>query len=206
MISSYKKISKKYGLTGYVFALPWIIGFGIFYVVPMLNLLYYSFTDFNLIGKPDWIGFNNYTRMIFDPKILQSLKVTSLFVIASVIPRLAFALFIAIKLNRKHRGIGFYRTIYYIPSILGGSVAVAVMWRLLFTRDGVVNGLLALIGIQSDISYIGNPDTALWTIVLLAVWQFGSSMLIFLAGLKNIPNTYYEAAAIDGAGSLSRFF
>lgn len=200
-----RTISKKYGLTGYLFASPWIIGFSIFFVIPIINLLYYSFTDFNLMANPVWIGLENYKRMLGDPKIWQALKVTTIYVIFSVIPRLAFALFIAIKLNQKRKGIGIYRTIYYIPSILGGSVAVAVLWRVLFTRDGVVNALLGLVGIHSNISYIGHPDTALGTIILLAIWQFGSSMLIFLAGLKNISQTYYEAAAIDGAGSFSRF-
>lgn len=200
-----RAISEKYGLTGYLFASPWIIGFSIFFVIPIINLLYYSFTDFNLIENPAWIGLENYKRMLTNPKIWQALKVTTFYVIFSVIPRLAFALFIAIKLNQKRKGIGIYRTIYYIPSILGGTVAVAVLWRMLFTRDGVINELLALVGIHSNISYIGHPDYALGTIILLAIWQFGSSMLIFLAGLKNISPTYYEAAAIDGAGSFSRF-
>lgn len=200
-----KKNNKKIVLGGSVFALPWIIGFIVFYVVPIFNLMYYSFTDFNLFNEPTWIGLNNYKDILNDPKIWQSLKVTSLYVVFSVVPRLGFALMIAVRLNQKRRGIGIYRTIFYIPSILGGSVAVAVLWRMLFSRDGVINTLLGIVGIQSDISYIAHPDTALGTLILLAIWQFGSSMLIFLAGLKNISNSYYEAAAIDGAGSFSRF-
>lgn len=201
-----KSRNKNQWLTGYVFALPWIVGFALFYVVPILSLIYYSFTDFNMIGTPEWSGLSNYKKMLFDdPKILQSFKVTALYVICSVIPRLAFALLVAINLCKKHRGVGIYRTIFYIPSILGGSVAVAVLWKMIFTREGVVNTLLGVIGIQSDISYIGDPRTALGTIILLGIWQFGSSMLIFLAGLKNISGTYYEAAAIDGAGSWNRF-
>ena len=193
-------------VSGYLFLMPWVIGFLLFYAVPMLNLLYYSFTDFNLLNDPVFIGLDNYKRMFFDdPKVWQSLKVTTLYVVLSVIPRLVVALLIAVLLNKKHRGVGFYRTVYYIPSILGGSVAVAVLWRMIFSGDGVINSLLGLIGITTDISYIGNPDTAMMTLVLLAIWQFGSSMLIFLAGLKNIPDTYYEAAAIDGAGSFARF-
>lgn len=208
MKNTVKKINKfidQHKLTGYIFASPWIIGFSIFFIIPILNLIYYSFTDFNLIADPSWVGLENYQHLLIDPKILKALKVTVSYVIFSVIPRLAFALFIAIKLNQKRKGIGIYRTIYYIPSILGGSVAVAVLWRMLFTRDGVINSLLGLIGIHSGISYIGNPKTALSTIILLAIWQFGSSMLIFLAGLKNISPTYYEAAAIDGAGRFSIF-
>ncbi len=112
---------------------------------------------------------------------------------------------IAIRLNKKRKFIGVYRTIYYLPSLLGGSVAIAVMWRLIFSSKGVINSLLSVIGLDSSISYIGHPDTAIWTLVLLAIWQFGSSMLIFLAGLKNIPDNYYEAASIDGASKAMVF-
>lgn len=201
-----KSLIKKYGLTGYFFASPWIVGFILFYVIPIISLAYYSFTDYSIIGEPVWVGLENYKKMLFDdPKIWQSMKVTVTYVLLSVFPRLAFALFIAVKLSKKHRGIGIYRTIYYIPSILGGSVAVAVLWRMIFVRNGVINTILALIGIESEISYIAHPDYAFGTIILLSIWQFGSSMLIFLAGLKNIPNSYYEAAAIDGANSFRRF-
>lgn len=194
-------------LEGYIFIAPWIIGFLIFFFVPMIQLLYYSFTDFNLLSAPHWVGLDNFKRMFFnDSKIWKSLTVTFFFVFASVIPRLVFALFVAIRLNQKHRFIGVYRTIYYLPSILGGSVAVAVMWRQVFSSDGVLNSLLRLIGIDASISYIGNPNTAIWTLVLLAIWQFGSSMLIFLAGLKNIPVMYYEAASMDGANSWQKFY
>jgi multiple sugar transport system permease protein len=135
-----------------------------------------------------------------------SLRVTFFYVLVMVPLRLAFALFIAMLLNTKRKFLGLYRTFYYIPSIVGGSVAVSIVWKQIFGKDGVAMSLLAAIGIEQKLSFIGNPDTAIWTIILLGVWQFGSSMLIFLAGLKQIPSSLYESALIDGANAWSRFW
>jgi multiple sugar transport system permease protein len=193
-------------ISGYVFILPWVVAFLAFYIIPVIMSFYYSFTRYNIFSPPRWIGVRNYVTMFFqDEKFWQSLKVT-LFLVAMLVPlRLTFALAIAILLSRKHRFIGLYRAVYYIPSIVGGSVAIAVIWRQLFDRAGALNSLLNAVGIPSDVAWIGNPYTAIWTIILLMVWQFGSSMLIFLAGLKNIPATYYEAAVVDGANSWQKF-
>jgi multiple sugar transport system permease protein len=144
--------------------------------------------------------------MLTDPLFWQALKVTFTYAFVSVPARLVFAFFVAVLFKRGSRMIRFYQAAYYLPSLVGGSIAVAVMWRRMFMSDGVVNALLRAIGINSSVSWIARTDTALWILVILAVWQFGSSMLIFLAGLRQIPKTYYEAASIDGAGWIRQFF
>ncbi|RTE10885.1 carbohydrate ABC transporter permease [Paenibacillus whitsoniae] len=201
-------IQKRYeNSVGYTFILPWIIGFLAFTLIPMGCLIYFSFTKYDLLSAPKWIGLDNYLTIFkSDGKFLQSLKVTLIYVFIGTPLRLAVALAIAMLLNTKHRLIGVYRTVFYIPSIIGGSVAVAVMWGLLFSRTGAINSLIGvLFGRTPDISWVGDPSTALGSLVLLSMWQFGSSMVIFLAGLKNIPASYYEAAVMDGAGGFQRF-
>nr|WP_244852516.1 sugar ABC transporter permease [Bacillus sp. J14TS2] len=190
---------------GFSFIAPWLLGFLGFVIGPMIASLYLSFTDYDILSSPNWIGLDNYVRMFTeDPRFITSLKVTFLFVFISVPLKLAFALFIAMLFNGNHKGVGFYRTVYYVPSIIGGSVAVAVMWRQLFGQNGAINDILAYIGIKG-INWVGSPDTALSTLVLLVVWQFGAPMLIFLAGLKQIPTELYEAASVDGANWWRKF-
>jgi multiple sugar transport system permease protein len=187
-------------LWGNVFLIPWFLGFFGLTLGPMLVSLYLSFTDFPLLSEPTWVGAANYVKMFTDdPRFLQSVKVTLLYVAISVPIELAFALFLALVLNRGINGIGTYRAIYYIPSLLGGSVAVAVMWRQIFSADGLVNRLLAMVGVQGP-SWISTPDFSLYTLIALTVWQFGSPMVIFLAGLRQIPAELYDSAAVDGAG------
>ncbi|GIP14140.1 sugar ABC transporter permease [Paenibacillus macerans] len=165
-----------------------------------------SYTDYNLLNKPSFIGLSNYTRMFFaDETFWKSLRVTFTYVLFLVPLRLIFALLVAMLLNSKRKFLGVYRTLFYIPSIVGGSVAVSVVWKQLFGNDGVAMALLALIGIEQKVSFVGNPATALGTIIALGVWQFGSSMLIFLAALKQIPASLYESAMIDGANRWVRF-
>jgi multiple sugar transport system permease protein len=193
-------------IAGWVFISPWLCGFIGFIVLPMFASLYLSFTKYDLLSAPQWIGLSNYLRMFTDdPLFLKSLGVTVYYVFLAVPLRLLFALLIAMLLCRKHRFINVYRTIYYIPSLLGGSVAISVTWRMLFGTSSPLHIILRLFGLPR-MSFVGMPHTAMLTIILLAVWQFGSSMLIFMAGLKNIPDSYYEAAAVDGAGSWTRFF
>jgi multiple sugar transport system permease protein len=192
---------------GYIFISPWLIGFFLITIIPVLASLYFSFTEYDLLSAPIYNGIKNYVEMLTkDQTFWKSLKVTLYFVFTSVPLRLAFALFVAMLLTVKTRMSGIYRTIFYIPSIIGGSIAIAVLWRRLFDARGVINSVLKLVGIDSDISWIGNENTAIWTLIILAVWQFGSSMLIFLAGLKQIPDSYYEAADIDGANALQKFY
>lgn len=202
-----KSRALKDNLSGYAFILPFIIGFTTFTVVPMLISLYLSFTNYDLFTTPTWIGLGNYKEMFFgDEKFWKSLSVTFYYVLAGVPLRLMFALFVAMLLNQNMKGIGIYRVLFYLPSIIGGSVAVAIMWRNIFGNEGVINALLFFMGIDNKILWYQDPTSALWTLILLAVWQFGSSMLIFLAGLKNIPPTYYEAASVDGANAIRKFF
>lgn len=198
---------KSANVLGYCLISPWLIGFFVMFLIPMCISLYYSFTDYNLLSEPNFIGIQNYVRMFTDdPDFWQALKVTFVYVLILVPCRLAFALLVAMLLNAKRRGGGIYRTLYYIPSIIGGSIAVSIVWKQLFGNNGVAMSLLALAGIDQKVSFIGNPDTALGTLVLLGVWQFGSSMLIFLSALKQIPGSLYESAKVDGANGFVTFW
>ncbi|MDB5560690.1 MAG: transporter permease, partial [Hyphomicrobiales bacterium] len=185
---------------GYLFLLPWFIGFFGLTVGPILTSLYLSFTNFDLLTQPDWVGNANYVRIFTaDPKFAASMRVTLFFVVFSVPLKLAFALAVALLLNRGMRGLPLYRAVFYLPSLLGASVAIAVLWRQLFAGNGMVNALLHVFGIEGP-SWISNPRYSLWTLIVLSVWQFGSPMIIFLAGLRQIPTDMYEAASLDGAG------
>jgi multiple sugar transport system permease protein len=210
----------------YMFLAPWLLGLLVLTVYPMAYSLWLGFTNYDFT-KPDttqWIGLGNYIKMFgplfdiskftvstgevmrADPYYLKSLSVTFTYVFVSVPLKLLFALAVAMLMNQKLRGVSFYRAVYYIPTLLGGSVAVAVMWRKLFEKDGLVNGLLGSLGFTNLPSWITNPHFALGTLILLSVWQFGSSMIIFLAGLKQIPEEFYEAASVDGANKRQQFF
>lgn len=190
----------------YLFLLPWLIGFFALTVGPMISSLYLSFTYYDVLSPAKWIGLDNYEKMFTDDsRLVKSLGVTFTYVFTSVPVRLAFALLIALLLNKGLRGVGFYRTVYYIPSLLGGSVAIAVLWRKIFGGNGIVNAfLLDVFGWQAP-DWIANPKFALYSIVTLAAWQFGASMIIFLAGLKQIPTELYEAAQVDGAPIVQQF-
>ncbi|MBY0162512.1 sugar ABC transporter permease [Paenibacillus lautus] len=202
-----KRLRENEHITGYVFSAPFVLGFLIFTLYPILSSLYYSFTNYNLMEAPRWLGLGNYERLFLeDDKIGKSFQVTFTYVFASVPLRLIFALFVAMILNTATKAVGLYRSAFYLPSLIGGSVAVAIMWQQIFGDKGLVNSALSLFGIHSTTSWIGNPSTALWTLIALSIWQFGSSMIIFLAGLKNIPKDYYEAASVDGANAVHRFF
>ena len=191
---------------GYLFLLPWFLGFFGLTLGPMISSLFLSFTNFDLLTAPDWVGLENYQRIFTnDPKFAASMRVTLFFVVFSVPLKLAFALAVALLLNRGMKGLPFYRAVFYLPSLLGASVAIAVLWRQLFAGDGVVNDALALIGIQGP-AWISNPRYSLWTLVVLSIWQFGSPMIIFLAGLRQIPQDMYEAASLDGAGKWRQFW
>jgi multiple sugar transport system permease protein len=167
--------------------------------------LYLSFTDYSLIQAPSWVGLENYARMLSDPRLHKSLAVTFTYVFVGVPLQLIAALAIAMLLNEGMKGLAFYRSIFYLPSMLGASVAIAVLWRQMFEVDGLVNQVLRLFGIPATTSWIGDPQYALWTIILLHVWTFGSPMVIFLAGLRQIPGMYYEAASVDGASRWNQF-
>jgi len=174
-------------------------------VGPMLASLYLSFTNYDLFTSPKWIGLDNYRQMFTsDTRLLHAAEVTGKFVLLSVPIKLGLALAVAMLLNRKRRGQGIYRSAFYAPSLLGTSVAVALVWRVLFSDSGVVDRALGLVGIHTG-GWISNPSYALLTLVALAAWQFGAPMVIFLAGLKQIPRDLYDAAAVDGAGKWRTF-
>jgi len=195
------------GVHGYLFLMPWLIGFFGLTLGPTLASLYLSMTNYDLLSDPQWIGMENYVRIATaDPKFVTSMQVTFFYVVLSVPLKLAFALGVAMLLNKGIRGLPLYRAMFYLPSLLGASVAIAVLWRQIFGTDGLVNTIvMALFGVQGP-SWISDPDTALYTLVFLSVWQFGSPMIIFLAGLRNIPQDVYEAASLDGAGKARQFW
>ena len=193
-------------VTGYLFLLPWLVGFLGLVLGPMVASLWLSLTKYDLLTPPRWIGGQNYLDLLSDPRYLQSVRVTLTYVGVAVPLRLVFALLLAMVLNRGLRGLDLYRAIYYVPSLLGASVAIAILWRQLFGGDGVLNQVLRLVGWQDPPAWVVNPRFAIFTLVVLAIWEFGSPMVIFLAGLRQIPRELYEAAMVDGAGWLSRFF
>lgn len=190
---------------GLAYLSPYIIGLIMFTAFPFISSFVMSFTDYDLMTSPEFIGIENYRYMLTEDDIFwKSMSVTFLYVFLTIPVKLAFALGIAFILNFKLRGIGFFRTAYYIPSILGSSIAIAVLWRALFAIDGVLNGALGFIGID-PINWLGEPAFALFSITLLRAWQFGSAMVIFLAALQNVPQSQYEAAMIDGASKWQMF-
>ncbi|MFC4070529.1 carbohydrate ABC transporter permease [Actinoplanes subglobosus] len=196
-------IRKRQDWAGYVFLLPWFGGM-VFMVVPFVASLYLAFTDYDLLTPPRWAGLANFEAMLGDVELHQSLKVTFVYTLVSVPASLAVALAVAIVLDRGVRGLAIYRSIYYLPSLLGGSVAIVMLWRYLFGYDGIVNGFLSWFGIDGP-AWTTDPDHALTTLILLHVWTFGAPMVIFLAGLRQIPAMYYEAASMDGASRWRQF-
>ena len=189
---------------GLVYILPWLIGMVFLTLYPFINALIISFTDYNLVRDPNFIGLANYTKLFKDEHFLGTLTATLKYTVITVPLQLAFALFIAYILNFKLKGINFFRTAYYIPSLLGGNVAVAVLWRFLFQQDGLINRIIGVVGIQ-PVAWLSSPGGAMSVIIILKVWQFGSAMLIFLAALKDVPQDLYEAASVDGSTKLHSF-
>lgn len=199
---------KKFGKNniGFVFIIPWLIGFLVFKAYPFLSSLYYSFTDYNLFtGMSDGFTLQNY-KDVFTVAVEKTALITTFKYAFMTVPmKLVFALFIAYILNFKLKGVNLFRTIYYIPSILGGSVAIAVLWKALFNDNGLIRSGFALLGIDAP-HFMSDPKWALLMISILRVWQFGSAMVVFLAALKGVPTELYEAAAIDGASKTRQFF
>jgi len=205
-IKAQKRPFRFKNIEGFFYVLPWVIGFLWLQLYPFLSSLYYSMTDFSMFREPRWIGFENYIRLFtIDPDFWHSLRVTAIFAFMVVPGKLLLALIVAMILSMKMRGMNLYRTIYYLPSILGGSIAVSILWRIMFMRSGIINQLIAPLGF-GPVDWLGNPDIALFTISMLSIWQFGSSMVIFLAALKQIPVSLYESATVDGASKIRIFF
>lgn len=204
--SGWRKFRYSDMTVGHVFASPFIFGFICFSLIPILTSFYYAFTDYSMGSKSvTWIGGKNFAQLLTDDIFLKSLGITLKYVFISVPLKLAFALFVAFLLTRKSKLVTLYRSLYYVPSLVGGSVAVALVWKQLFARKGLFNSILSEMGLNT-INWFGDEKLALYPLILMSVWQFGSSMIIFAAGLKEIPTTYYEAAEIDGANGFQRFF
>ncbi|MEU8302758.1 sugar ABC transporter permease [Actinomadura sp. NPDC048955] len=197
--------SRSQAWTAHLFLAPWFVGLFAITLGPMIASLYLSFTDYSLLSEAHWVGLKNYDTMFTaDDRFTNSLKVTTTYVVVSVPLQLAFALGLAMALDRGLRGLSFYRSVFYLPSLLGGSVAISILWRKIFGTDGIVNTFLGWFGYHGQ-GWVTSPDTALWTLIVLHVWTFGAPMVIFLAGLRQIPRSLYEAARVDGAGRLRQF-
>lgn len=195
----------KESLAGYGFLAPWLIGFFGLTIIPMVYSLYLSFTRYDIFSAPSWIGLDNYIRLFTnDPAFIQSAQITLVYVLVGTPVTLLAALGVAMLLNFRDKGAGFFRSSFYAPSLIGGSVSVAIVWRAMFASDGPVDNGLSLFGIELG-GWIGNPSLVLPAMILLSIWQFGATMVIFLAGLKQIPKELYEAAEMDGAGPFHRF-
>ncbi|TWD73118.1 carbohydrate ABC transporter membrane protein 1 (CUT1 family) [Kribbella amoyensis] len=192
------------GRAAHIFLIPWQLGFLLITAVPLFASLYLAFTDYDILNPPEWTGLENFRRMVQDDQFWASVKVTLVYVLVSVPLQLGFALLLALILDRGLKGLAFYRSAFYLPSLLGTSVAIAILWREIFGDDGLINKGLGLLGIQGE-SWLQNPNTALATLIVLNVWTFGSPMVIFLAGLRQIPDELYEAAKVDGAGVWRQF-
>ena len=190
----------------YAFLTPWLLGMVLLTLGPMLYSLYLSFTRYDLLSDPKWVGFANFVQMFTtDSRYLKSVGVTLVYVLVSVPLLLVVSLLLALLLNKGMRFLTAYRVLFYVPSLIGASVAIAALWRMIFGADGIINQALAVFGIHHS-SWVGSPHDALTTLIILAVWAFGSMMVIFLAGVRQVPRELYEAAAIDGAGVFRKFF
>ena len=192
--------------TGFLFVLPFVLGVLLFKLFPFFTSFALSFTQYDIIDPPQWVGLQNYRELFGDdPLFRKSLGVTLLFAVLAVPLRVGFALLVAHVLNYKLRGIHFFRSAFYLPSILGGSIAVAVLWRFIFSKYGLVNLVLVKLGLE-PVAWLADETYSMWTIVLLFTWQFGSAMVIFLAALQNVPASLYEAAECDGASKIQQFW
>ncbi|WP_137991764.1 carbohydrate ABC transporter permease [Streptomyces vilmorinianum] len=200
-----RRRDRRENLAGYLFMSPWITGFLLLTAGPMTASLYFAFTDYNLFDAPKWIGFGNFTEMFGDPRWRHSVSVTLWYVAIGTPLKLALALGVALLLAQSRRGQGFYRAAFYAPSLIGASVSVAIVWKAIFSDGAVVDRAQStLFGLDVG-GWIGDPQWILYALVALTVWQFGAPMVIFLAGLKQVPQELYEAAEVDGAGPWRRF-
>lgn len=190
---------------GYAFLTPWLLGFVLLTAGPMIASLYLAFTDYNLFAPPQWVGLDNFRMLFQDPNYLKAWQVTGIYVLFGTPVKLASALAVAMLLNARHRGQGFYRSAFYLPSLVGASVSIAIVWKAMFIDNGIVDRMQQAVGIEGG-GWVGDPSRTMPMLVLLTVWQFGAPMVIFLAGLKQVPLELYEAASVDGAGPVRKFW
>lgn len=196
---------KREAILGYIFLLPWLVGFLAFLVGPMIASIYLSMTNYKMISAPVWIGLDNYERMLSDPLVKHSLTVTIKYTAFAVPLGMAAAMAVAVLLNQKIRFSGIFRTVFYLPSVISG-VAVALVFAWIFNyRFGILNYFLSLVGIDGP-NWLGSPRYALWAFVVMSLWGIGGNVVIYLAGLQGVPVALHEAATIDGAGAWTRFW
>lgn len=197
---------RRESLWGYVFISPWLIGFIIFTVGPMIASLFLSLTSYNITTAPVFIRLDNYIKLFTaDPKFWHSLGVTVKFAAIAIPLNLVFGFVLALLLNQNVPGVSFWRTIYYLPSVIAG-VAVAILWSLIFNpRFGILNWLLSLVGIDGP-GWLASPDWAVPALIIMSLWSVGGGMIIYLSGLQSIPTALYEAAELDGANGWQRLF
>ncbi len=191
--------------TGLVLISPFILGFVIFILYPFVCSFVTGLTDYDNIHQPEFVGFENYRNMLSDSDFLNAVGVTLRYMLFFVPLKIIVSLFTALLLSLEIKGMGIFRTVFYIPSVLGANLAVVIMWQYLFTYDGLVNQFLEIIGL-SPVSWYGNPDCSIFIIIFLRLWEFGSAMIIFLTALRDIPEEYYDAAKVDGCGKVKSFF
>lgn len=196
---------RKRDYQAYLYIAPWLIGLLVLQLFPFMKSLYLSFTEYTIGGTARWIGLDNYIKLFTkDREFWNSLRVTLVYTFVTVPLKVFLALMIAVFLNRDIKGINLIRTLYYIPSLFGGSVAISILWKLMFLEKGVLNSWLQAIGLPT-VSWLGSTSTALFVICFLEIWMFGSSMVMFLAALKQVPRSLCEAAELDGAGKVQIF-
>jgi multiple sugar transport system permease protein len=193
-------------ISGYLMAAPWIVGFLVFVAGPMIASGYLSFTRWDLFTAPRWVGLDNYVTLLSDDaNFLRSLKVTSIYAFVGVPLQVTVGLILAALLNQEIRFLGLFRSIYYLPSVVGG-ISVAIMFRWIFgTQNGIINASLRALGFQGP-SWLGDPNWVLVAFILMSIWGAGQAMLIYLGALQGVPTELYEAADVDGAGPLTKFF
>ncbi len=197
-------LTRREAIMGYVFISPWLFGLVVFLIGPILASLYLSFTEYKPGLMPVWLGLSNYTRMFGDDLFYHSLRVTSVYTLLSVPIGLLTALGLAVLLNQGVRGLRFFRTAFYLPSLISG-VAVAIVFAWFFNKQfGVINFFLGLLGINGP-NWLGDPDWTLPAFILMSLWGVGGTVVIFIAALQGVPMELYEAAELDGATSWRRF-
>lgn len=204
--TKHRRYSRKDIIWGYLMIAPLMIGLFIFYLWPLCQTFYLSFTEWGAFGKYHWSGLSNYQQLLQDPELLGALRNTLVFTIILVPSSIILSIVVAVLLNQKIRGVGIYRTLYFLPAVTMPA-AIALVWKWLYNGDyGLINNLLSLVHIQGP-RWISDPHLALYSLTLVAIWSsVGNNMVLFLAGLQSIPGTYYEAAALDGANAFQRFW
>jgi len=198
-------LARREAISSYLFISPWIIGFIVFTLGPMLASLYFSFTEYNIISSPQWVGLANYRKILFDdPLFWQSVKVTLYYAVLSLPSGLVLGFLLAVLLNQKIPGVNLWRTLYFLPSVITG-VAVATLWMRIFNpRIGLLNVFLRSIGISGP-GWLNDPQWSVPSLAIMGLWGVGGGMIIYLAGLQGVPTTLYDAAKVDGASLWQRF-